>query len=155
MCRTSTGREVSWSSIGSPLHGNRTCRVAHRHDRPRSTDIVELFENEVEIAKLAAPPKVGHALTREKTVTGRTPPSVDQALGHLIFSSEAASNQPVRDPGAAHLILFSKVSMRCSADQRDHIVVLREVIDRRAVIAKTGKVRTGPVPHRAHQACAR
>src|SRR6185369_7740526 len=117
MCRTSTGSEVSWIVIGSPLHGNRTRRVARRHDCPRSTDIVELFENEIEIAKLAASSKVGHALTPEKGVTGRTAPSLHQASGHLIFRSEADSHQTFRDPGATHLILFPKVAMRCSADQ--------------------------------------
>src|SRR5262249_53244957 len=155
MCRTSTGSEVSWSSIGSPLYGNRTRRVTGRHDRSWSTDIVELFEDEVEIAKLAASPKVGHALTFEKCVTRRTAPSLDQESGRLIFRSEAASHQTFRDPGATHLVLFPKAAVGRSADERHRVVVVGQVIDRRAVVTEAGKVRSVAVSDRAHQARAR
>src|SRR5262245_51048197 len=104
--------------------GHRTRRVPVRNHLPRSTDIVEMFENEVEIAKLAAPLQISHALTDDKCVVRCGAPSFDQAPGRVIFRSEAVLNQAFRDPGTTHLVLFSEVAACSSTDDCDCLVVV-------------------------------
>src|SRR5262245_49659701 len=106
MCSTTTGNEVSQSSIGSHPGGDGARCVSARNDPSRSRDIVQMSEDEVEIAKLAASLEVGHAATHEKGAMGRRAPSLDQTARHVIFRSEAGLDQTGRDPGATQLVLF-------------------------------------------------
>src|SRR5215470_19206985 len=111
MCRTTTGNEASRSFIDSHPDGHCARRVSVRHDSPRSRDIVQMSENEVEIAKLAAPLEVSHTATHQKSAMRGRAPSLDETSGHVVFRSEAGLDQTGRDPGTTQLILFSKLAV--------------------------------------------
>jgi len=110
-------------------------RANHAHfSVPHLEDLIQIVDvrqDEIEVANLAASPQEFDAAAAQTRARRRVTPARDHLVcecgaGHIPCSDELSGN-----PRAANLILFAKLALGTRANQSDSIVILCEMTGKR------------------------
>jgi hypothetical protein len=113
--------------------------------------VVDVREDEVEIAQLPGAPEVVDAGGRGNRFRPRSAPSFDQPLRHRGLGAEPVCQQPICDPRAAKLILLAKLATGAGADDGDSVFPRGEMLCERGVAAERAEVAGDGRPRFADQ----